>query len=84
MAVGFEVCKYSFTMLQVGGFGGGNNVDGLDDSFTLALNAPTLDSSALLSNFFINLFNSVIHTKNTYKNNLKYTVYDTTGHLFVT
>ena len=67
MAVGVEVCKHSFTMLQVEGFGGGNNVDGLDDTLTFALNPPTLDSSALLSNFFTNLFNSVIHTKSTYK-----------------
>lgn len=52
-AVGVEVCKHSFIMLHEGGLGGGNNVDELDNTLTLDLNPPGLDSCALLSNFLI-------------------------------
>ena len=40
--VGVEVCKHSFIMLQAGGLGGGNNVDGVDNTLTFGLESSKL------------------------------------------
>ena len=66
VAVVPDICKHSFVTLQVGGLGGGNRVDGLERTRTFDLNPPDLDVSIRLSNFLINLFNSVM-TKLSYK-----------------